>query len=77
MTPEETIEVPREFVDTMLKSAGILRGIAGIPAQIAMRLGVESLPPMLDAMAAEMSKPDAVCDISFGVGALRFRLVIK
>ncbi len=76
--PQGTVRVPREVMDSTLKSAGIPDGLAGLPMFFAMFAGEEHMPEGLDGMTAALADPSAALTLTFAVnGASPFVVEIS
>lgn len=63
-TVTETLDYPREELESALRLAGI-RGVSSIPAIVAMRFGMEEIPPTLETLASALDTPGVTCRLSF------------
>lgn len=57
---------PRSQAEIALREIGI-RGVEAVPAMIAMRMGLDSMPPELATIAEALADPESSLVISFSV----------
>lgn len=78
----ESLEYPRDALDAMLREVGI-RGAAHIPTMVALRFGLDEIPPTLARLSEALDTAGVTCRLSFvaetadGRELERFDVVIR